>query len=194
MRSLCTWAAACALATAAPAALSAPVLLGATATATVTGPASAMLGAAAAYTAGPGSNVTPVTDSVLDPEFISDDFAIVVDIGSDGRLLFTDNSGAGSWAGRYEMEFSFSGAALFGGIVFDDLAALTAGSASATLLSPSSFRVVFDGVQLGSAFAALGATVSGPAPVSAPGTLALAALALLFGGAQRRGMPGREQA
>ncbi len=187
MKPLFTWAAACALATAAPAAWSAPVLFGATATATVTGPATSMLGAASGYAGGAGGNVTAVSDSAVDPEYISDDFAIVVDLGSDGRLSFVDNTGAGSWAGRYEMEFSFTGAAAFGGIVFDELSALSAGSAVATLLSPSSFRIVFDGVQLSGGFASLGATLSGPAAVSAPGTLALAAMAvLLMSGAQRR--------
>lgn len=188
MRSVCTWAAACALATAAPAALSAPILFGATATATASGPATSMLGAAAGYAAGPGSEVTVVTDSALDPEYISDDFALVVDIGSDGRLVFTDNTGVGEWTGRYEMEFSFAGAADFGGIVFDDLSALTSGSAVATLLSPSSFRIVLDGVQLSGGFASLGALISGPvAAVSVPGTFVLASLALVLVGLQRRG-------
>lgn len=186
MRSICTWAAACVLALGAPAAFASPLLMGATATATVSGPANAMLGADAGYAAGPGSNITLVTDDPLQQEFISDDFAIVVDIASNGRLTFSENSGTSAWMGVYEIVFSFSNAASFGSVVFDDLSQLASGSVTATMLSNASFRVVFDEVRFLGEFGSLGAAITAPAAVSAPGTLALAVLGLALCGLRRR--------
>jgi hypothetical protein len=193
MRSLCTWAAACAVLAAAPAAMASPLLNGSTVTAVVSGPATFMLGADNGYAAVAGSNVTAVTDSAIDPEFISDDFAIVVDISSDGRLAFIDNTGFGDWTGRYEFEFSFSGAAAaLASFVFEDLSALTSGSVLASVMSPTNVRVVFDGVQLGDAFLSLEARVgSAAATLGSPGTLGLAALALGLAAARRRGVATR---
>lgn len=165
---------------AAGAASAAPLLSGTVVTGSVTGPATALLGADGGYAAGPGSETTAVLDDAFAQEFISDDFALIVDFGTDGRIRFFDNSGTGQLTGSYELVFEFAGlAGALGGLQLDGAPA--AGSFSGELLGPSSVRFTLSDVDFGAAFGSLQATL-----VPEPGTLLLAGLGLSVLVRQRR--------
>lgn len=164
----------------------APLLDGALVTGSVTGgPATALLGADSGYAAGPGSETTAVIDDAFAQEFVSDDFALIVDFGTDGTVRFFDNGGSGLLAGTYEFIFDFSGlAGPLAGLVFGDAPA--GGSFSGELLGPASVRFVLSDVDFGSAFGSVQASL-----VPEPGTLLLAGVGLSVLVRQRRRFPSR---
>ncbi len=165
---------------AAGAAQAAPLLSGTVVTGSVSGPATALLGADGGYAAGPGSATTSVLDDAFAQEFISDDYALIVDFGTDGSVRFFDNTGTGLLAGTYELVFVFSG--LVDGLGGPILGAGPAGgSFSGERLGPDSVRFVLDGVDFGSAYGSLQATL-----VPEPGTLLMAGLGLSVLVRQRR--------
>lgn len=168
---------------AAGAAQAAPLLAGTAVTGSVTGPASALLGADAGYAAGPGSETTTVLDDAFAQEFISDDFALIVDFGTDGGIRFFDNTGTGQLAGSYTLVFDFAGlAAPLGGLRLDGLP--LSGGFSGELLGPTSVRFTLSDVDFGAAYGSLQATL-----VPEPGTLLLAGLGLTVLVRQRRRFP-----
>jgi PEP-CTERM motif len=170
------------------AAHAAPVLAGSQVTGSVSGPATALLGADSGYSSDPGSNTTTVLDDAFAQEFISDDFALIVDFGSDGRVRFFDNTGSGQLTGHYELVFQFTGlAGALPGLLLGSGPA--GGLFSGELLAPDTVRFVLSDVDFGSAFGSLEATL-----VPEPGSLLLAGLGLAVLVRQRRrsGHSGRE--
>lgn len=174
------------LAAAGPAAAApTPLPVGATVTALQDGQPS-LLGLDTGFAPGPGSNVVALTDGDL--EFLSADFAIALDLFSDGLVQLYDNGGSGL-AGTTVLQLAFSGLLAPLASVSVDAAALAGGSVAATLLDGHTLQLTLSDVQLAGGFGPLDIRLAVPEP----SPLALLAVASLGAALLRRRPPARRR-
>lgn len=138
-----------------------------------------VLGLDTAFAPGPGSNVTALTDTDL--EFLSADYAIGIDLFSNGLVQLYDNNGAGQFANTV-LTLAFAGLATPLGTVLVDSAALAAGTLDATLLDDHTLQLTLTNVRLVDAFGPLSLTL-GAAVAAVPEPTPLALLAAAAAGA-----------
>jgi hypothetical protein len=147
-----------------------------------------VLGLDSGFAAGPGSNVSALTDADL--EFLTADFMFGIDLFSSGRIDIYDNGGSGL-AGSTVLRLSFAGllAPLSAAVL--DVSALVGGTAQATLVDEHTLQLTLTDLQFREPFGILRVDISA-ASVPEPATLALlAAAALGMLGASALQRPGR---
>lgn len=116
---------------------------------------------------------TGVSDSEL--EFITADYALVVDFGSNGQLRLWDNRDDPSAALNEVLRFDFSGLDLdLAALSWVDVSAITGGSLLAELLNGQTLQLTLRDLTLAGSFSTLDAQLS---TVPEPAPLALLALA-----------------
>lgn len=116
---------------------------------------------------------TGISDSEL--EFMSDDYALAVDFGTDGKLRLYDNRDSYSAPLNEVLRFDFSGLALdLGAVDWVDVSAITGGSLLAELLNGRTLQLTLRDLTLSGPFSTLDAQLS---TVPEPAPLALLALA-----------------
>ena len=168
---------------AASAASSAVLVPGTPVTGTLDGAAGSLLGFDAFNQAYVDSNTTALIDS--DIEFVSADYSLALDLGSDGSLRLWDNSGTGV-LGNHVIELSFADPALKLALpTFSTSTPLLSGSAQFELLGPQSFRLTLMDVHIDASYAFVDAQLA-LAPVPEPAPSALLALGLLCLAARSR--------
>lgn len=158
-------------------AASAAVLVpGTPVTGTLDGDAAALLGFDAdsqAYVAGLAA---PLLDG--DFEFMSADYGLGLDLGSDGLLRLWDNSGTGL-LGTHVIELSFADATLKLGLpTLSAATPLLSGAMQLQLLSPQSVRLTLTDARIGPDYGYVDVQLA-LAPVPEPAPAALLALGLL---------------
>lgn len=156
-------------------------------TGSASGVASGVLGFDQNFANVPGTQTTALLDAEL--EFLTDDFAIGIDFFSDGRLVFYDNTGNGSWPGSYRLSFSF--AALpqaLDAIVPLQTSAISAGSFGAAVVDGATLQFSFNNLVLQAPFASFSWQAS-PVPEPSAAWLLLLGLA----GTLLLGKPGQAQ-
>ena len=96
-------------------------------------------------------------------EFLTDDFALGIDFGSDGLLRLWDNLGTGDDLFNYSLRFTFTDIAL-NGIQFRDVSGLTGGDLFFNVIDSNTFELGLRDVQFAPGFshADLGLTVAEP--------------------------------
>ncbi|MCU7371889.1 PEP-CTERM sorting domain-containing protein [Paucibacter sp. O1-1] len=100
-----------------------------------------LLGWDQGYQSGAGSHIATLSDSEL--EYLSADYALAIDLFSNGLIRFYDNSGSGSMAGAtLSLDFAGLGAAI-SGITLSESSQLSSGTVTATLLGLSSVSISF---------------------------------------------------
>lgn len=134
-----------------------------------------VLGLDSGFAAGPGSNVSALTDADL--EFLTADGLIAIDLFSSGRIDVYDNGGAGL-AGTTVLQLSFAGLLAPLSAAALDLSALVGGTAEATLLDEHTLQLTLTDLQFREPFGMLRIDVSA-ASVPEPAPLALLAAATL---------------
>lgn len=142
------------------------------------------------YQSGAGSHIAELSDSEL--EYLSADFALGIDLFSDGLIRFYDNSGSGSMTGA-TLTLDFAGLpAAISGIALSESGQLGSGSTiSATLLSPSSVSISFGTLSFThDAYPSFDLQLS-LAPVPEPASIALFAAGLVGLAALRRRQGGQ---
>jgi hypothetical protein len=109
-------------------------------------------------------------------EFLTDDFALGIDFGSDGLLRLWDNLGTGDDLFNYAFQFSFTG---LGGPLANinllDVSALTSGNLLFSIINDDTLQLELRDVKFASGFSHADLGVS----VAEPSTLALFALGIL---------------
>lgn len=168
---------------AASAASAAVLVPGTPVTGTLDGDAAGLLGfdeAAQAYVA---SLAVPLIDS--DIEFVSADYSLALDLGSDGSLRLWDNSGTGL-LGTHVIDLTFADASLRLGLpTLSAPAQLLSGTVQFQLLGPQSVRLTLTDARIDAPYAYVDAQLA-LAPVPEPAPAALLALGLLSLAARRR--------
>jgi hypothetical protein len=134
-----------------------------------------VLGLDSMFVAGPGSNVSALTDAEL--EFLTADFVIGIDLFSSGRIDLYDNGGAGL-AGTTVLQLSFAGLLAPLSAAALDLAALAGGTAEAMLLDDHTLQLTLTDLAFREPFGPLRIDVA-VASVPEPTPLALLAVAAL---------------
>ncbi|MFN3302528.1 MAG: PEP-CTERM sorting domain-containing protein [Roseateles sp.] len=158
-------------------AASAAVLVpGTPVTGTLDGDAAALLGFDAGSQAYVAGLAAPLLDSDL--EFVSADYSLGLDLGSDGLLRLWDNGGTGLF-GTHVIELSFADAALQLGLpTLSAATPLFAGSVELQLLSPRSVRLTLTDARIEPGFGYVDVQLA-LAPVPEPAPAALLSLGLL---------------
>lgn len=143
---------------------------------TLDGDTAALLGLdpdSQAYVAGLAA---PLLDG--DVEFMSADYGLALDLGSDGLLRLWDNSGTGVLGSRV-IELSFADATLRLGLpTLSAATPLLSGALQLQLLSPQSVRLTLTDARIGPDYAYVDVQLA-LAPVPEPAPAALLALGLL---------------
>jgi hypothetical protein len=134
-----------------------------------------VLGLDSGFAAGPGSNVSALTDADL--EFLTADFIIGIDLFSSGRIDLYDNGGAGL-TGSTVLQLSFAGLLAPLSAAALDVSALAGGTAHAALLDDHTLQLTLTDLQFREPFGALRIDVT-TASVPEPAPLALLAVAAL---------------
>jgi len=184
MKTLLCAAALCAAALSANAADTLPA--GTLITGTLSGASTSLLGLDHEFAAEPGSNITALSGTEL--EYISADFALAIDLISDGGLLIYGNTDNGALPGNYVLSFSF--AALPSALIsfaLVDTSHVLSGSVSAQLLSGNSIQITLNNVVLDSPFSTIGAQAVSAVPEPASWALIAAGLGIFALRSQRRG-------
>ena len=150
-----------------------------------------LLGWNQAFQSGPGSHIVELSDIEL--EYLSADYALGIDLFSDGLIRLYDNSGSGSMVGAtLTLDFAGLGAAI-SGIALSESSQISSGgnSVSATLLSPSRVSISFGSLSFThDAYPTFDLQLS-LAPVPEPASIALFAAGLVGLAALRRRQGGR---
>jgi hypothetical protein len=124
-------------------------------------------------------------------EFLTDDFALGIDFGSDGLLRLWDNLGTGDDLFNYSLRFTFTGIAL-GAIQYGDVSGITGGALSFNVIDSNTFELGLRDVQFAPGFSHADLALS----VDEPSTLPLFAvgifLALGASARRRRANSGRD--
>jgi hypothetical protein len=133
--------------------------------------------------------VSAVNDQNI--EFLTDDYALALDFGSDGLLRLWDNLGTGDDLFNYSFSFTFSGIAL-GGIRNLDVSNLTGGDLFFNVIDSNTFELGLRDVRFAPGFSHVDLALS----VDEPATLPLFAvgiiLALAYASRRRRTSFGRD--
>ena len=177
-------AAACAAAFSANAADTLPA--GTLITGTLSGASTSLLGLDHEFAAEPGSNVTGLSATEL--EYISADFALAIDLMSDGGLLIYGNTDNGALPCNYVLSFSFAALpAPLSSFAMVDTSHVLSGSVSAQLLSGNSIQITLNNVVLDSPFSTISAQAVSTVPEPAHWALIAAGLGIFALRGQRRG-------
>ncbi len=165
-------------------AASAAVLVpGTPVTGTLDGDAAGLLGYDASIPDYVAGLVVPLIDS--DIEFVSADYSLALDLGSDGSLRLWDNSGTGL-LGTHVIQLTFADATLKLALpTFSAATPLLSGSMQFQLLGPQSVRLTLTDARIDPTYAYVDAQLA-LAPVPEPAPAALLALGLLSLAARRR--------
>lgn len=175
------WAALCL-----SAAHAATLPLGTVVSAQLNGSPEGLLGAAAGYAPGPGAHRTPVSDAADEVEYISADFALMLDFFSSGELRLYVNTDDAQLAGERVIDVQFADLPLaLSRAEFLDLQALQAGRWSLSLSGPDSLRLELSDLQFSQPFSYLSVQLSSHS-VPEPAALALVGLAGLAAARRRR--------
>jgi hypothetical protein len=140
----------------------------------ITGNPMSLLG----YDAGLNDYVSGGLSAVNDQniEFLTDDFAVGIDFGSDGLLRLWDNLGTGEDLFNYTFQFSFTGlAGSLADIHLVDVSALTSGNLLFSIIDDDTLQLSLRDMTFASGFSHADLGVSVPEPSS----LALFALGIL---------------
>ena len=160
-----------ALGTVASQAMAGPVLPEGT---LIAGNPSSLLGYDAALNDYVAGGLSAVNDQNI--EFLTDDFALGIDFGSDGLLRLWDNLGAGDDVFNYALQFSFTGlAGQLSGMQPFDVNVLTAGSLLFSIVDHDTFQLVLHNVQFASGFSHVDLSIQ----VDEPSMLALFAFGIV---------------
>jgi len=133
--------------------------------------------------------VSAVNDQNI--EFLTDDYALGIDFGSDGLLRLWDNLGTGDDLFNYSLRFTFTGLDL-AGIHYLDASSLTGGDLLFSIIDSNTVELGLRDVRFAAGFSHVDLAVS----VDEPSTLPLLAvgifLGLAFATRRRRGSFGRD--
>ncbi len=131
------------------------------------------------YDAGLNDYVAGGTSAVddLNIEFLTDDFALAIDFGSDGLLRLWDNLGSGDDLFNDSFQFSFAGIGNLYDIRPRDLSGLAAGALFFSVIDDDTFELTLRDAQFAPGFSHVDLGIS----VDEPSTLALFAPAMLLG-------------
>lgn len=124
-----------------------------------------------AYDAGLNDYVSGGLSAVNDQniEFLTDDYGLGIDFGSDGLMRLWDNLGTGDDLFNYTFQFSFTG---LGGPLADihlvDVSALTSGNLLFSIINDNTMQLELRDVKFASGFsyADLGVSVAEPASLT----------------------------
>ena len=108
-------------------------------------------------------------------EFLTDDFALGIDFGSDGLLRLWDNLGSGDDLFNYSLRFTFTDIAL-NGIQYRDVSGLTGGDLFFNVIDSNTFELGLRDVQFAPGFSHADLGVS----VDEPSTLTLFAVGIFL--------------
>lgn len=129
-----------------------------------------------------GSHIAVLSDSEL--EYLSSDYTLAIDLFSNGLIQFYNNSGTAELAGAtLTLDFADLPGTI-GGIALGDTSALTAGTVSASLITPHSVSISFSALSFGSENYPSFSLQLSLAPVPEPSGLLLLALGLAALGAR----------
>ena len=153
----------------------------------ITGDPASLLGYDAASNDYIAGGVSSMDD--LNLEFLTDDFALGIDFGSDGLLSLWDNLGTGDDLFNYSLRFSLAG---LGWLYVQglDISGLTGGSLAYSVVGDGVIELALRDVQFAPGFSHADLAVS----VDEPSMLPLLACGLVFGIAvarRRRSSPAR---
>ncbi|PZP34530.1 MAG: hypothetical protein DI603_06140 [Roseateles depolymerans] len=143
----------------------------------VSGASTVLLGLDHGFADEPGSNTAAL--AAADLEFLTGDYALGVDFGTDGRVQVWNNTGTSLVPGSYTLSFEFSGLA---GEITDFTLLDGATGVTVQVLGPHAISLSFSNLDFGSEYGSFAAQIS-VSPVPEPASLALmgAGLALLAG-------------
>ena len=109
-------------------------------------------------------------------EFLTDDFALGIDFGSDGLLRLWDNLGTGDDLFNYSFRFTFTGLAL-ADLQILNVSGLTGGALLFSVIDPNTFELGLRDVQFAPGFSNVDLALS----VDEPSTLPLFAAGIFLG-------------
>ena len=118
--------------------------------------------------------VSAVNDQNI--EFLTDDFALGIDFGSDGLLRLWDNLGTGDDLFNYSFRFTFTGLAV-AALQLDTVSGLTGGDLHFSIIDSNTFELALRDVQFAPGFSHVDLALS----VDEPSTLPLFAIGIFLG-------------
>jgi hypothetical protein len=118
--------------------------------------------------------VSAVNDQNI--EFLTDDFALAIDFGSDGLLRLWDNLGTGDDLFNYSLRFTFTGLDALSGIENRDVSGLAGGDLLFSVIDSNTFELALHDVQFVPGFSHADLALS----VDEPSTLPLFAAGIFF--------------
>ena len=147
-------------------------------TGAVSGASTTLLGLDHSFADEAGSNITALSSTDL--EYLSGDYAIGIDLMTDGSVLLYGNTDSGALPGNYTLTFSFASLpTALTGFTLVDTSHITGGSVSATLLSANSIQFTLNNVTLDAPFSTITAQAVSAVPEPATWTLMMTGLGLV---------------